>query len=89
MQKSFTVALNPLNFRIVSEQQRFYREDIITGSRFFQGSRGIPSAQMPPPQQSNPCGYQNMPAAPSGKDLNSLLLLTIETEICDNIVYRL
>lgn len=44
-------------------------KDIITGSRFFQGSRGIPSGQMPPPQQNNPCGYQSMPAAPSGKDL--------------------
>lgn len=44
-------------------------KDIITDSRFFQSSRGMPSGQMPPPQQSNPCGYQNMPAAPSGKDL--------------------
>lgn len=49
--------------------KRFYKRSVITGSRFFQGSRGMPSGQMPPQQQSNPCGYQNMPAAPSGKDL--------------------
>lgn len=49
----------------------------------------MPSGQMPPPQQNNPCGYQNMqniPAAPSGKDVILSLILTIETDICVEFV---